>query len=194
MTHSERYFALAAQISRELDHAAVERLALALAALRDSGGRLFCCGAGGSAANAAHCVNDFRKLCDLQAYSPTDNVAELTARVNDEGWETVFEQYLRVSRAGAGDALFLLSVGGGDRQRGISVGLIRAVDYARQHGLKVYGVVGRAGSHLATAGDEMIVVPAPEPTLVTPLAEAFQAVVWHALVSHPALAAHATTW
>lgn len=173
---------------------AIERMALALADLRDRHGRLFILGVGGSAGNAGHAVNDFRKLTGLEAYAPTDNVSELTARTNDEGWPTVFEGYLEVSRASAADAILVFSVGGGDAERGVSVNLIRAVDYARTHGLKVFGIVGRDGGYTKRFGDEVIVVPTTDPALVTPLSEAFQAVVWHCLVSHPALQRRSTKW
>jgi D-sedoheptulose 7-phosphate isomerase len=194
MTHSQRFLTLAAQVAAGLDHAAMDRLVGALAQLRADGGRLFCFGAGGSAANCTHCVNDFRKLCGIEAYSATDNVAELTARVNDDGWDTVFDGYLRVSRAAPPDAVLVLSVGGGDIERGISVSLVRGIDEAHRRGLKVYAIVGRAAGYAASAADEAILVPAPDATLITPMAEAFQAVIWHALVSDPRLLSQATVW
>lgn len=194
MSHSQQYFEGVAHIARTLDHEAIERLALQLAQLREAGGRLFLLGVGGSAANASHAVNDFRKLTGIEAYAPTDNVSELTARTNDEGWETVFEAYLAVSRANARDAVFVLSVGGGDAARNVSPNLVRAVEEARRRGMKVFGIVGRDGGHTKRMGDQVIVIPTVEARLVTPYTEAFQAVVWHCLVSHPALQQQATKW
>jgi D-sedoheptulose 7-phosphate isomerase len=194
MNHSTHYLDCVRAVAAGLDPAQIERLAAALVELRDRGGRLFVLGVGGSAANASHAVNDFRKLAGIESYAPTDNVPELTARVNDEGWETVFEAYLRVSRATAHDAIFVLSVGGGDAARNVSPNIVRAVDEARRRGMKVFGIVGRDGGYTGQAGDEVIVVRVPEPQLVTPLTEAFQAVVWHALVSHPRLQQHEAKW
>ena len=194
MSHSQQYFEGVAHIARALDHEAIEQLALQLAQLREAGGRLFVLGVGGSAANASHAVNDFRKLTGIEAYAPTDNVSELTARTNDEGWETVFEAYLAVSRANARDAVFVLSVGGGDAARNVSPNLVRAVEEACRRGMKVFGIVGRDGGHTKRMGDHVIVIPTVEARLVTPYTEAFQAVVWHCLVSHPALQRQATKW
>lgn len=194
MAHSQQYFQGVARIAGALDHDAIERLALQLAQLRENGGRLFLLGVGGSAANASHAVNDFRKLAGIEAYAPTDNVSELTARTNDEGWETVFEAYLRVSHAGERDAVFVLSVGGGDAARNVSVNLVRAIDEAKRRNMKIFGIVGRDGGHTKRTGDEVIVVPTVEARLVTPYTEAFQAVVWHCLVSHPVLQQQATKW
>jgi len=194
MSHSQQYFDGVAHIARALDHEAIEQLAFQLAQLRETGGRLFLLGVGGSAANASHAVNDFRKLTGIEAYAPTDNVSELTARTNDEGWETVFEAYLAVSRANARDAVFVLSVGGGDAARNVSLNLVRAVDEARRRDMKVFGIVGRDGGHTKRMGDHVIVIPTVEARLVTPYTEAFQAVVWHCLVSHPALQQQATKW
>jgi D-sedoheptulose 7-phosphate isomerase len=194
MTHAQRFLEMASQVALAIDHRAVERMVAGLLQLRERRGRLFFLGAGGSAANCAHAVNDFRKLCDIDAISPTDNVAELTARVNDEGWDTVFERYLQTSRAAAPDAAFVLSVGGGDRARNISVSIIRGIEEAKRRQMKVYGIVGRESCYTRSAGDEVLVIPVPEPALVTPLAEAFQAVVWHAIVSDPRMSIHPTTW
>ena len=157
-------------------------------------GRLFLLGIGGSAANCGHAVNDFRKLNGIEAYSPTDNVAELTARTNDEGWETVFEAYLHVSRADAKDAIFVMSVGGGDADRNVSPNLIHAVDEARRRSTKVYGIVGRAEGYSKRFGDEVVVVPVDDPAFLTPQAEAFQGIIWHAIVCHPALLLQANKW
>jgi D-sedoheptulose 7-phosphate isomerase len=194
MLHANQFFAEVRETAERIDHAAIERMAAALAALRERGGRLFLVGVGGSAANCSHGVNDFRKLCRIDALAATDNVSELTARTNDEGWETVFSEWMGVSRADARDALFVLSVGGGDAERGISVNIVRAVDEAKRRGMTVFGIVGRATGHTARTGDHVIVVPEVNPAHVTPLSEAFQAVVWHCLVSHPALQAYGTKW
>jgi D-sedoheptulose 7-phosphate isomerase len=194
MSHSTHYFECAQSVAAELDHEQIERLAKALSELRDRGGRLFILGVGGSAANASHAVNDFRKIAAIEAYAPTDNAAELTARTNDEGWETVFDSYLRVSKATSNDAILVFSVGGGDAVRNVSPNIVRAVDEARRRGMKVFGVVGRDGGHTKRFGDEVVVLPVPDPRLVTPLTEAFQAVVWHALVSHPGLQQQETKW
>lgn len=194
MGHAETFFAQASTIASQIDHAKVDKLAAELAALRECGGRLFVLGVGGSAGNASHSVNDFRKLCGIEAYAPADNVSELTARANDEGWDTIFTGYLNVSRAGAGDAIFVFSVGGGDAERNISTNIVKAVDLAKARGMKVFGVVGRDSGHTAIHGDTVIVVPVADPALRTPHSEAFQAVVWHCLVSHPVLQQNATKW
>jgi D-sedoheptulose 7-phosphate isomerase len=194
MTHATEFFEEAGRICKQIDFAAVERLADGLAEMRDAGGRLFVLGVGGSAGNAGHAVNDFRKLCGIEAYAPTDNVSELTARTNDEGWETVFEEYLRTSRAAAKDAILIFSVGGGDAEKKVSVNLVRAVDEAKNRGMKVFGIVGRATGHTAKHGDAVVVVPIVNPDRVTPHSEAFQAVVWHCLVSNPKLQRKATKW
>ena len=194
MTHSELYLKQAADISRELDHGLIEAMALELVALRERGGRLFLLGVGGSAANCSHAVNDFRKLAGIEAYSPCDNVAELTARTNDEGWPTVFEAWLRTSQAGSRDALFVFSVGGGDAERNVSPNIVRALDEGKKRGLKIFGIVGRNGGHTKKVGDWVVVVPSIDPALVTPHAEAFQAVIWHCLVSHPRLRVQPNKW
>jgi D-sedoheptulose 7-phosphate isomerase len=192
--HAAQFFEAVRQISTEIDTATIDRLARELAALRERRGRLFLLGVGGSAGNCSHAVNDFRKLCAIEAYSPVDNVSELTARTNDEGWETVFTGWLEVSRLGDNDALMIFSVGGGDAERNVSVNLVRAVDLARQRGAKVFGIVGRASGHTARYGDVVILIPPVDPQRVTPLSEGMQAVVWHCLVSHPVLQTHKTTW
>ena len=194
MGHAENFFAQASAIAAQIDHAKVDQLGRFLAALRERGGRLFVLGVGGSAGNASHAVNDFRKLCGIEAYSPVDNVSELTARANDEGWDTIFTGYLEGSRANADDAIFVFSVGGGDAERNISPNIVKAVDMAKARGMKVYGVVGRDSGHTAIHGDTVIVVPVVDPALRTPHSEAFQAVVWHCLVSHPVLQKNATKW
>lgn len=193
-THAARYLAEAAEILSRLDAAAIERLADRLLALRERGGRLFVLGVGGSAANASHAVNDFRKLTSIEAYTPTDNVAELTARVNDDGWESAFADWLRVSRLGADDMLLVLSVGGGDLARGISANLVRALEHARQVGAAILGIVGRDGGFTASVADACVIIPTVNAEAVTPHTEAFQAVVWHLLVSHPSLRLRHGKW
>ena len=193
-THTENFFELAGRICREIDHAGIEQLTAELAALRARNGRLFIIGVGGSAANCGHAVNDFRKLCNIEAYAPTDNVAELTARTNDEGWETVFAAWLATSRARSSDALLVFSVGGGNLKHNVSVNIVRAIDDAKQRGMKVFGIVGRDGGHTAQQGDVVVRIPAVDSGLVTPHTEAFQAVVWHCVVCHPLLMAQANKW
>jgi D-sedoheptulose 7-phosphate isomerase len=194
MTFTQQFLAEAAQIVDRLDSEAIEGLAALLAETRSKGGRLFILGVGGSAANASHAVNDFRKLTGMEAYAPTDNVSELTARTNDEGWPTVFEAWLRVSRLRAEDMLLIFSVGGGDVQRQVSANLVAALQYAKQVGAKTGGIVGRAEGYTAQVADVCVVIPTVNPAHVTPHSEAFQAVVWHALVSHPGLKNAATKW
>jgi len=192
--HAKRFFSEIERIAAEIDLAAIERMAESLAALRERGGRLFLLGVGGSAGNCSHAVNDFRKLCDIEAYSPVDNVSELTARTNDEGWDTVFAGWLEVSRLGDKDGLLIFSVGGGDAERNISVNLIRAIDLAKERGAKVFGIVGRGTGYTAKQGDVVVVIPQVNPDRVTPLSEGMQAVVWHCLVSHPVLQSRKTKW
>lgn len=190
----DTFFDQVAGTAQAVDRVSVGRLVAGLRSIRETGGRLFVLGVGGSAGNASHSVNDFRKLCGIEAYAPTDNVSELTARTNDEGWESVFSEWLRISRLGDKDGLLIFSVGGGDRERNLSVNLIRAIDLAREVGAKVYGIVGRDSGYTAQMADAVVVVPGPDPQLLTPMSEAFQAVVWHCLVSHPDLQTKATTW
>jgi D-sedoheptulose 7-phosphate isomerase len=192
--HASQFFSEIKRIATEIDIAAIERLAEALAELRGRGGRLFLLGVGGSAGNCSHAVNDFRKLCGIEAYSPIDNVSELTARTNDEGWDTVFSGWLEVSRLGDKDGLLIFSVGGGDAERNISVNLIRAIDLAKTRGAKVFGIVGRDTGYTAKKADVAVVIPQVNPERVTPLSEGMQGVVWHCLVSHPGLQARKTKW
>jgi D-sedoheptulose 7-phosphate isomerase len=194
MTFADQFLDEAAQILKALDITAIERVARLLAECRAAGGRLFILGVGGSAGNASHAVNDFRKICGMEAYAPTDNVSELTARTNDEGWAGVFEGWLKVSRLRAGDALLVLSVGGGNVEKNVSPNLVAAVRYAKSVGAVVTGIVGRDGGYTAQQADACVIVPTVNPTHVTPHAEAFQAVVWHLLVSHPALKIAETKW
>lgn len=193
-TFSAAFLAETHEVLRGLDAGALEALAAGLAATRDRGGRLFILGVGGSAGHAGHAVNDFRKLCGFEAYAPTDNVSELTARTNDEGWETVFAAWLEGSRIRAGDGILVFSVGGGDADAGISANLVRAVDVARREGAAVFGIVGRDGGHTAVSADACVVIPPLVADRVTPHTEGLCAVVWHLLVSHPALQQNATTW
>jgi len=194
MGHAAVYLAELCEIARRLSPDAIEALCVELVQLRDRGGRLFIVGVGGSAANSGHAVNDFRKLCGIEAYAPTDNVSELSARTNDEGWHTVFSEWLKVSRINANDALLVLSVGGGAVQRNVSPNIVAAVDEAKARGARVLGIVGRDGGYTKQAGDVIVVIPTVEETRVTPHAEAFQAVIWHCLVSHPSLQKNATKW
>tara|TARA_R110001592_G_scaffold57276_1_gene174121 strand:+ start:66744 stop:67328 length:585 start_codon:yes stop_codon:yes gene_type:complete len=194
MNYVQKYMNQVEQIAQQIDKDAIERVARKLAELRDGGGRLFVLGVGGSAANASHAVNDFRKLCGIETYAPTDNVSELTARTNDEGWETVFSGWLKTSRLSGRDGIFVFSVGGGNIEKNVSVNLIRALEVAKDVGAQILGVVGRDGGYTAQVGDEVVIVPTADPGLVTPHTEAFQAVVWHCLVSHPALQVNDTKW
>ena len=194
MSHVQKYFQQVSQIAQSIDEDSVEALADGLLELRERGGRLFVLGVGGSAANASHAVNDFRKLCGIETYAPTDNVSELTARTNDEGWETVFAGWLKVSRISVKDAVFVLSVGGGNVEKNVSVNLVKALDVAKDAGSMILGIVGRDGGYTKQIGDVVVVVPTVDEGLITPHAEAFQGVVWHGLVSHPKLQIQATKW
>jgi D-sedoheptulose 7-phosphate isomerase len=194
MSHSTDFFKNAGEICASIDHGAIDRMAAALRDVRDGGGRLFVLGVGGSAANASHAVNDFRKLCDIETYAPTDNVSELTARTNDEGWETVFAGWLRTSRVGARDAVLVFSVGGGNAEHNVSMNLVHGLKVAKQNGAKVFGIVGRDGGYTGQVADIAVIVPNVDAANVTPHAEAFQAVVWHCLVSHPELQTQKTKW
>jgi D-sedoheptulose 7-phosphate isomerase len=188
------YFAEAHRVIDGIDVDAAEAIAQALAALRERGGRLFILGVGGSAGNASHAVNDFRKIAGIEAYAPTDNVSELTARVNDDGWATVFEAWLKVSRLADRDAVLVFSVGGGDEEKNVSPNLVRALKYAKSVGSTILGIVGRDGGYTAKVADACVIVPTVNAAHVTPHSEAFQAVVWHGLVSHPLLKREATKW
>ncbi len=192
--HSETFFDEVVKIAQSIDAAGVENLATELAALRQRGGRLFFLGVGGSAANCSHAVNDFRKLCGIEAYTPVDNVAELTARTNDEGWDTVFAAWLKTSRANKNDAVFVFSVGGGNMEKNVSANIVAGLKEAKQRSMKIFGVVGRDGGYTKQVGDCVVVVPTVEASRVTPHTEAFQAVVWHCLVSHPKLQQISTKW
>jgi D-sedoheptulose 7-phosphate isomerase len=191
--HSPDYLEAVAGIAASLDGAVLDEMTAGLVAVRERGGRLFVLGVGGGAGHASHAVNDFRKLCGLESYAPTDNVSELTARTNDDGWETSFSGWLEVSRLSGRDALLVFSVGGGSREHNVSMNIVRAIELARETGASVYGVVGAPGGVLAEAADVAVVIDPPA-ALRTPLVESFQAVVWHALVSHPDLAIKQAHW
>jgi D-sedoheptulose 7-phosphate isomerase len=179
---------------RELDAAAIDALATGLGRVRDGGGRLFILGVGGSAGHASHAVNDFRKICGFESYAPTDNVSELTARVNDEGWDTSFSEWLKVSRLDKRDALLIFSVGGGNKEKNVSMNLVRAIDLASERGAAIFGVVGKDGGSTKQAAQACVVIPTVSPDRITPHTEGLAAVVWHLLVSHPALKRAATKW
>ena len=191
--HAETYLAAAASLAQAVDPSQVDAMARGLAEVRERGGRLFILGVGGGAGHASHAVNDFRKLCGIETYAPTDNVSELTARINDDGWESSFSGWLEGSRLAERDALLAFSVGGGSREHGVSVNLVSALERGHELGCAIYGVVGAPGGTLAELADVAILIDAP-PDLRTPLVESFQAVVWHALVSHPELAVRAGHW
>jgi D-sedoheptulose 7-phosphate isomerase len=194
MTFTEQFLEEAAQIVKKIETQAVDRLVGLLAATRGAGGRLFILGVGGSAGNASHAVNDFRKITGIEAYAPTDNVSELTARTNDEGWSTVFERWLRVSRLRSEDMLLIFSVGGGNIEKQVSLNLVEALKYARLVGAKIGGIVGRDGGYTAQVADACVLIPVVNAAHITPHSEAFQAVVWHLLVSHPDLKQEQTKW
>lgn len=194
MKHVEKYLAQAKSICDELDGDSIEGIVDSLVSLREGGGRLFILGAGGSAANASHAVNDFRKLCDIECYAPTDNVSELTARTNDEGWDSVFVEWLKTSRLNESDGVLVFSVGGGSEDKNISVNIIHALKEARQRGSTILGIVGRNGGFTAEVANISVIVPTVDSALVTPHTEAFQALIWHCLVSHPKLQLRKTKW
>jgi len=194
MSYAKQHLDEAAEIIRKMDVDAIEKVAGLLAGIKSGGGRLFFIGVGGSAGNCSHAVNDFRKIVGIESYAPTDNVSELTARANDEGWATIFVEWLKVSRLSAKDAVFVLSVGGGNVEKNISPNLVTALKYARTVGAKVTGILGRDGGYTATVADACVIVPTVNPETITPHSEAFQAVVWHLLVSHPRLKANQTKW
>jgi D-sedoheptulose 7-phosphate isomerase len=194
MNHTERHLEEAGEIIRRLDRQAIEAMAEHLESVRAQGGRLFFLGVGGSAANCGHAVNDFRKIAGFEAYAPTDNVAELTARTNDDGWHSVFVEWLRTSRLGPRDGVFVLSVGGGSLERNVSPNLVLALQHAQSVRARILGVVGRDGGFTATVADACVIIPTIHPDSVTPHAEAFQALVWHLLVTHPRLKQRPGTW
>lgn len=194
MTHTSDFLLRTREAVEALDGSSIDSLVEGVHRVQQARGRLFVLGVGGSAANASHAVNDFRKLCGIEAYCPADNVSELTARTNDEGWETTFSEWLRTSRICDRDAILVLSVGGGDPDRGVSVNLVRAIDTAREAGATVLGVVGRDGGYTAAVADVAVVVPTVDPALVTPISESFQSVILHCVVSDPRLAVGTAKW
>ena len=194
MDFVKRYLDEVGQVAGRLDRAAIARLVDLLVDVRERGGRLFVLGVGGSAGNASHAVNDFRKLVGLEAYTPTDNVSELTARINDDGWDTAYANWLKGSRLAPRDCVLVFSVGGGDAERNVSANLVRAIEYAKAVGARVGGIVGRDGGFTAKMADACVIVPRVNPETVTPHTEAFQAVLWHLLVSHPRLQASPMKW
>ena len=194
MSHAQQFLSEAKQLIDGLNVETIERMALILEETRDRGGRLFVLGVGGSAANASHAVNDFRKITGIEAYAPTDNVSELTARANDEGWPTIFVAWLRVSRLKPEDLILVLSVGGGSLEKNVSPNLVTALQYAQEVGARVIGIVGRDGGYTAKVATACVIVPIVNPEHVTPHSEAFQAIVWHLLVSHPRLKSRPTKW
>ena len=194
MNYVRQYIEEAAEVLKQINVEAIERAVDLLVALRERGGRLFILGVGGGAGHASHAVNDFRKICGIESYAPTDNVSELTARINDDGWETSFANWLRGSRLSANDMVFVFSVGGGDLERNISANLVRALQEAKRVGATICGVVGRDGGYTAQVADECVLIPVVNPSQVTPHTEAFQAVVWHLMVSHPKLRFSEMKW
>ena len=193
-THIKKYFEGIKDISENINEKDIESLAKALEKIKKRNGRLFFLGVGGSAGNSSHAVNDFRKLCEIESYTPTDNVSELSARINDDGWNSSFAEWLRVSKLNKKDAIFILSVGGGNLKKKVSLNLVEAIKYAVKKKSKIFGIVGRDGGFTKIYGDEVIVIPNINSNLVTPFAEAYQAVVWHCLVSHPLLQKVKTKW
>lgn len=194
MNYARQHLDEASRILAALDAGVIESMAAILEQTREGGGRLFFLGVGGSAANCSHAVNDFRKLAGFEAYSPVDNVSELTARTNDEGWDTVFAEWLRGSRLRAGDTVWVFSVGGGSLEKNISPNLVRALEYAKSVGASILGIVGRDGGYTAQVADACLIVPTVNAETITPHAEAFQGVIWHLLVSHPRVKRAATKW
>ncbi len=194
MSYTQQHLQEASRIIEEIDVETVEAMVALLVKVREQGGRLFFLGVGGSAGNCSHAVNDFRKIVGIESYAPTDNVSELTARTNDEGWDTVFVEWLKTSRLEDKDAVFVFSVGGGSLEKNVSPNLVRALQHARDVGARITGVIGRDGGFTATVADVCVIVPTVNSETVTPHAEAFQAVIWHLLVSHPALKTYDTRW
>jgi len=194
MNYTQKHLRETEAILQRLDIAAIEKIAALLAEVKAAAGRVFFLGLGGSAGNCSHAANDFRKLAEIECYAPTDNVSELTARINDDGWESMFVEWLKVSRLDDKDAVFILSVGGGNVEKNISPNLVAAANHAKAIGAKVIGILGRDGGHTARVADASVIVPTVNPETVTPHSEAFQAVIWHLLVSHPLLKSSDTKW
>jgi D-sedoheptulose 7-phosphate isomerase len=194
MGYTDDYLKAVVRIVEQLDRVTIEGMVELVVRTREEKGRIFLLGVGGSAGNASHAVNDFRKIAGIEAYAPTDNVSELTARVNDEGWDTVFAAWLASSRLSARDLVFVFSAGGGNRELNVSVNIVRALEYAKEVGAKICGVVGRDGGFTAKVADACVIVPTVDAQMVTPLAESFQAVIWHLIVSHPQVQVHEMKW
>jgi D-sedoheptulose 7-phosphate isomerase len=194
MSYAQQHLKEAQEIIDQIDIEAIEKVADLLATVKKDQGRIFFLGVGGSAGNCSHAVNDFRKIVEIESYAPTDNVSELTARTNDEGWPTIFEPWLKLSKLNPKDAVFIFSVGGGNLEKNISPNLVNALKYAKQVGAKITGVVGRDGGYTAKVADACVIIPTVNPENITPHSEAFQAVIWHLLVSHPKLKENQTKW
>tara|TARA_Y100000590_G_scaffold135594_1_gene155195 strand:- start:63328 stop:63924 length:597 start_codon:yes stop_codon:yes gene_type:complete len=192
--HVLNYFVQIGKLSNKINKKQIEKLATSLANIRKRKGRVFFIGVGGSAGNCSHAVNDFRKICEIESYTPTDNVSELTARINDDGWESAFSNWLKVSKLNSNDAIFVMSVGGGNKEKNVSVNLIKAIQFAKKVKAKVFGIVGRDGGYTKKVGDNVILIPTIDKKLVTPYSESFQSVVWHCLVSHPILQTKKMKW
>ncbi|MDR1137212.1 MAG: SIS domain-containing protein [Synergistaceae bacterium] len=192
--YAKKFLKEVCDIAASIDENEIEKIVDILLSVRESGGRLFFIGVGGSAGSASHAVNDFRKICGFEAYTPTDNVSELTARVNDDGWETVFAEWLRGSRVRSSDAVFVFSVGGGDREKNISVNITQALDVAREAGAAILGVVGRDGGYTARVANACLIIPPVDSETITPLTESFHGVIWHLLASHPRMKTNETKW
>ena len=194
MSYSQQHLSETSQTALAISAEMVESIVKVLKKIKDDKGRIFFLGVGGSAANASHAVNDFRKLAGIESYAPTDNVAELTARTNDEGWTTVFSAWLKISNLNSRDCLFIFSVGGGDKERNVSVNLCEAIDYGRTVNCKILGITGRDGGYTGQMADMCLIVPTINPQTITPHAESFQSIIWHLLVSHPELKTNSTKW
>ena len=192
--HVLNYFGQISKLSNKINKKKIEKLATSLANIRKKRGRVFFIGVGGSAGNCSHAVNDFRKICEIECYAPTDNVSELTARINDDGWESAFSNWLKVSKLNSNDAIFVMSVGGGNKEKNVSVNLIKAIQFAKKVKAKVFGIVGRDGGYTKKVGDNVILIPTIDTNLITPYSESFQSVVWHCLVSHPILQTKKMKW
>jgi D-sedoheptulose 7-phosphate isomerase len=194
MTYTKEYIEEIHRVTDGLDQGVIERMIRSLVALREKGGRLFFLGVGGGAGNATHAVNDFRKICGIESYTPTDNISELSARINDDGWDSAFANWLKGSRLNDRDGVFVFSVGGGNPEKNISMNLVKALEYSKERGAKIFGIVGRDGGYSAKVADACVIVPTVNPETVTPHTEAFQAVVWHLIVSHPAMKVNEMKW
>jgi len=194
MTYTKEYIEEIHRVTDGLDQGVIERMIQSLVELREKGGRLFFLGVGGGAGNATHAVNDFRKICGIESYTPTDNISELSARINDDGWDSAFANWLKGSHLNDRDGVFVFSVGGGNPEKNISMNLVKALEYAKECGAKIFGVVGRDGGYTARVADACVIVPTVNPETVTPHTEAFQAMVWHLIVSHPAMKINEMKW